>query len=194
MLADASFLLLGAAAGREIVAGRKWGDLGVVILVVVMPAGNVRLFHFEAHFNGAADIGIRAGIAIVVMLISLIGGRIVPSFTRNWLARENPGRLPAPFARFDMLVVAIGALVLALWIVRPSGAAVGGRSRIGRMSTFHSHGSMGRRPHLARAFGAHSSHRLRLRSGWISAECGIDLDLVPADAGIHAWMVGSAGS
>jgi uncharacterized protein involved in response to NO len=29
-------------------------------------------------------------------LISLIGGRVIPSFTRNWLARENPGRLPAP--------------------------------------------------------------------------------------------------
>ena len=35
-------------------------------------------------------------------LIMLIGGRIVPSFTRNWLGRENPGRLPA-FGRFDMV-------------------------------------------------------------------------------------------
>ena len=39
-----------------------------------------------------------------IMLITLIGGRIVPSFTRNWLARENPGRLPVPFGRFDMVV------------------------------------------------------------------------------------------
>ena len=40
------------------------------------------------------------------MLITLIGGRIVPSFTRNWLARENPGRLPVPFGRFDVIVIA----------------------------------------------------------------------------------------
>ena len=73
---------------REIIAGRKWGNLSVVILVVVLLPGNVA-FHLEAHFNGAADISIRVGIAIVVMLISLIGGRIIPSFTRNWLAREN---------------------------------------------------------------------------------------------------------
>ena len=51
----------------------------------------------ESRFHGAADTSIRIGIAVVVMLISLIGGRIIPSFTRNWLARENPGRLPAPF-------------------------------------------------------------------------------------------------
>jgi uncharacterized protein involved in response to NO len=50
------------------------------------------------------------------MLITLIGGRIVPSFTRNWLARENPGRLPVPFGRFDAIVIAASAAALVLWI------------------------------------------------------------------------------
>ena len=36
----------------------------------------------------------RLGIAAVILLICLVGGRIVPSFTHNWLVRENPGRLP----------------------------------------------------------------------------------------------------
>ena len=60
-----------------------------------------------------------------MLLISLIGGRIIPSFTRNWLVRENPGRLPVPFGRFDMLVVAVGALALAAWIVRPISRGTG---------------------------------------------------------------------
>jgi uncharacterized protein involved in response to NO len=112
MLVDASFLLLvAAAAAREIIAGRKWSNLNVVVLVLLLLAGNVA-FHLDAHFYGAAETSIRIGIAVVVMLISLIGGRIIPSFTRNWLARENSGRLPAPFGRFDMMVVAISALVL----------------------------------------------------------------------------------
>src|SRR6476646_3905294 len=82
MLIDASFLLLvAAAAAREIMAGRNWKNLNVVMLVVVLLAGNVA-FHLEAHFHGAADAGIRVGIAVVVLLISLIGGRIIPSFTR----------------------------------------------------------------------------------------------------------------
>ena len=81
MLVDASFLALVAlAAAREILAGRNWRNLKVVVLVLLLLAGKVA-FHLEAHFRGAADIGIRIGIAVVVLLISLIGGRIVPSFT-----------------------------------------------------------------------------------------------------------------
>ena len=53
-------------------------------------AGNIA-FHIEAHVRGTAEYGARIGIAAIVLLIVVIGGRIVPSFTRNWLARENPG-------------------------------------------------------------------------------------------------------
>ena len=94
------------------------------MLLLLLLAGNVA-FHLEAHLEGAADIGIRIGIAVVVLLISLIGGRIVPSFTRNWLVRENPGRLPVPFGRFDIIVVAVGALALVSWVVSPIGDLTG---------------------------------------------------------------------
>jgi uncharacterized protein involved in response to NO len=125
MLIDASFLLLVAlAAAREIIAGRNWRNLAVVMLVLLLLVGNVA-FHLEAHFAGGADISIRIGIAVVVLLISLIGGRIVPSFTRNWLVRENPGRLPVPFGRFDTIVVGLGALALVAWVVRPDSPFTG---------------------------------------------------------------------
>jgi uncharacterized protein involved in response to NO len=38
-----------------------------------------------------AGYATRATLGAIVVLISLVGGRIVPSFTRNWLARERPG-------------------------------------------------------------------------------------------------------
>src|SRR6185437_468587 len=76
MLVDASFLLLvAAAAAREIIAGRNWRNLIVVTLLVLLLLANVA-FHLEAHFAGSADYSIRAGIAVVVLLMSLIGGRI----------------------------------------------------------------------------------------------------------------------
>ena len=47
MLVDVAFLsLVAAAAAREIIAGRKWGNLGIVTLVVMLLAGNVA-FHLE---------------------------------------------------------------------------------------------------------------------------------------------------
>ena len=119
-LVDGGFLaLVAAAAAREIIAGGNWSNLKVVTLIVLLAAGNIG-FHLEAHFAGSADISIRVGLAAVIMLITLIGGRIVPSFTRNWLARQNPGRLPAPFGRFDAVVIAASAVALVAWIAVPN--------------------------------------------------------------------------
>jgi uncharacterized protein involved in response to NO len=52
--------------------------------------------------------------------VGLVGGRIIPSFTRNWLAKAGSKVLPAPFGRFD--IAAMTALVagLALWTVFPA--------------------------------------------------------------------------
>jgi len=194
MLVDAGFLsLVALAAAREILVGRNWRNLNVVMLVMLLLAGNVA-FHLEAHFRAAADTGIRIGIAVVVLLISLIGGRIVPSFTRNWLVRENPGRLPVPFGRFDLIVVAIGALALVSWVVMPESKLTGAALvfagllhlvRLGRWA-----GDRTWRERLV----------LILHIGYAFVPLGFLLNaasafgFVPAGAGIHAWMVGAAGT
>jgi uncharacterized protein involved in response to NO len=193
MLVDLSFLaLVAAAAAREILAGRNWRNLAVVIMVLLLLAGNIA-FHLEAHFEGSADDAIRIGIAVVVLLISLIGGRIIPSFTRNWLVRENPGRLPVPFGRFDMIVVGIGALALLCWIVAPdrpvTGAvlALAGLMHLVRLSRW-----AGDRSYRERLV-------LILHVGYVFVPIGFGLNaaaafgLVPTSAGVHAWMVGAAG-
>jgi len=122
---DSSFLLLvAAAAAREIIAGGNWRNLKVVSFVILLAFGNI-CFHLEAHFSGIAEYSIRLGLGATIMLITLIGGRIVPSFTRNWLAREAPGRLPAPFGRFDAVVVAATGAAVLLWTALPAKAATG---------------------------------------------------------------------
>ncbi len=194
MLVDAGFLaLVAVAAAREIIAGRNWRNLAVVMLVLLLFAGNVG-FHLEAHFEGTADIAVRAGIAVVVLLISLIGGRIVPSFTRNWLARENPGRLPAPFGRFDTFVVGLGALALAAWVVRPESGFAG--TALALAGVLHL-------VRLGRWAGLRTWREplvLILHVGYAFVPLGFLLnaaaafDLVAAGAGIHAWMAGAAGT
>ena len=193
MLIDASFLLLvAAAAAREIAAGSNWRNLKVVALVALLLAGNVA-FHLEAHFAGSADLAIRIGIAAVVMLLTLIGGRIIPSFTRNWLVRENPGRLPVPFNRFDMIIIALGALALAGWIVAPDNRVAGVALGIAGLM------------HLVRLARWAGDRTLRerlltiLHVGYFFVALGFLLNaaaafgFVPPSAGIHAWMAGGAG-
>src|SRR5215813_8693289 len=119
-LVDVSFLLaLAAVAAREIVAGKNWRNLRVMVVLVVLILGNI-VFHTEVLLKGSADYGVRIAISAVVLLISLIGGRVVPSFTNNWLARNNPGRLPVPFSRLDIVTIVTGALSLATWTAAPA--------------------------------------------------------------------------
>jgi uncharacterized protein involved in response to NO len=117
---DLSFLLaLAALIAREIVAGRNWRNLKVLLPLSLVLLGQ-GLFHLDAASGAAAGgIGTRLGLAAVIFLVLLIGGRIVPSFTRNWLARQAPGPLPAPFGRIDMAALALAGAALLAWVAVP---------------------------------------------------------------------------
>lgn len=117
---DVSFLvMLAVVVGREIAIARNWRNLRVLALLGLLIVGNV-VFHVEVLRTGAADYGIRISIAAVIMLVSLVGGRIVPSFTGNWLTTNNPGRGPVSFGRFDMLTIGLSGLALLAWIGAPT--------------------------------------------------------------------------
>ena len=191
---DVSFLILVVAAtAREIIAGKNWRNLRVVAMVMLLLAGNVA-FHLEAHFNGSAEYGARIGIAATVLLLVVIGGRIIPSFTRNWLARENPGRLPAPFARFDVAVIGLSAATLALWTAQPVGKNNRRCARRHRRTAYRAIGPLGRGSNLARPLGAYTARRLRLRAARVSVRRRGGVAMVTADIGTHAWTVGAAGT
>ena len=118
-IVDTAFLVtLAVVAGREIIAGENWRNLRVLVILVVLVLGNI-VFHAEVLMTGNAAYGTRIAIAAVILMISLIGGRIVPSFTNNWLNRNNPGRLPVPFSQFDMVALVISAFALVAWIITP---------------------------------------------------------------------------
>ncbi len=60
------------------------------------------------------------------MMIAFIGGRIVPSFTRNWLVKNGGGRLPVPpMQRFDKAALLVLLAGLAVWVALPQSAAAG---------------------------------------------------------------------
>ncbi len=127
LVIDGSFLLLVAAMiAREVIAGKNWRNLKVLVPVLLLAAGNI-LYHLEVLLVGSSDYGRRLGIALLVFLIMLIGGRIIPSFTRNWLAKERSkeGPMPVTFGRFDGLGLLVGAMAMMGWVLAPETSVSG---------------------------------------------------------------------
>ncbi|ODT77955.1 MAG: short-chain dehydrogenase [Pelagibacterium sp. SCN 64-44] len=117
--ADCAFLpLLLAICLREIVAGRKWRDLKVLAGLAALALANAG-FHALIVWNGDTGLASRLAISAYVMLIGIVGGRIVPSFTRNWLAKRHVITLPAPYDRLDTFTLLAALPALALWIALP---------------------------------------------------------------------------
>ena len=114
-------LALGVALAREIIAGKNWRNLGVLVLLGIFAFGN-GVFHCEAARGefAAQGQGLRIGLGAGLMMVALIGGRIVPSFTRNWLVRNNPGRLPVPPEQaFDKIALVVLLAAIIAWVVFP---------------------------------------------------------------------------
>lgn len=116
---DSLFLfVMAAVAAREVKAGKNWRNLPVCVLVSVLALCNI-VFHLERMNLFATDLSVRAALSVLILLISLIGGRIVPSFTTNWLIKTGaPGR-PAPFGSFDKYSLLLTGITLAAWTVYP---------------------------------------------------------------------------
>ncbi len=194
--ADLSFpVALVAVAAREIVAGRNWRNLLVVGPVTVLGVANLAMHLETAGVSMSAGLGWRLGVAAVIVLISVVGGRILPSFTRNWLARRQAVALPAPFGRVDQAALATLPIALAMWAFRPMWQPVGWI--------------------LLLAAALHLWRLLRWRGGATAAEplllvlhvgyawlvLGVALlgvavldPLVPEAAAVHALTAGAAGT
>lgn len=120
-------ILLGAVILREIIAGKNWKNLVVLVLLTVFTLANL-LFHVEAAQGtlAAQGTGLRIGVAAVLAMISVIGGRIIPSFTRNWLVKAGQSDLPTPpMQPFDRLTLVTTVLALILWVMWPLSSVTG---------------------------------------------------------------------
>jgi uncharacterized protein involved in response to NO len=101
-VADLAFAVaLEAVAARELVAAGNRRNYPLLVPVIVLAIGNL-LMHLQS-LGVAIPIGLgwRLGVAAVIVLISVIGGRIVPAFTRNWLMTRGIADVPPPAGILD---------------------------------------------------------------------------------------------
>jgi uncharacterized protein involved in response to NO len=192
---DAAFLIAFAAViWREVATGRNWRNLPVCLMVSVLAAANVA-FHARWAALDAGPIAERAALAAMAGLIALIGGRITPSFTRNWLMQRKAAREPAPFGLIDRLGLGACVAGLVLWILVPLAAASGaalalaGAGLLARLARWRT----------ADTLSEPLVWSLHLGYGWLGLALlligGSVLapDVVPRTAGIHALTAGAAG-
>jgi uncharacterized protein involved in response to NO len=115
---DAGLLwVLVALSARELIAAGNRRNFPVLGILAAL-AATATWSHLAAAAAMDGTTARRSGIALLLMLIAIIGGRIVPNFTANWL-KQRGGTPPAAFGTLDK--IALGALVAALplWLAAP---------------------------------------------------------------------------
>jgi len=175
---------------REVVAGRNWRNLKVLVPLGVFLLAQ-GLFHW-----GPPGPGQRLGVAAIVFLILLIGGRIVPSFTRNWLSRQAPGgALPTPFGRLDALAMGLAAVALLTWVALPrepvSGvlALAAGILHLVRLARWQGHRT-GAEPLV---WVLHAGYGLAAAGFGLLGAAVLAPAHVPLVAALHLWTAGAMG-
>ena len=124
---DVGFYLTLAFVGAREVFAAKNRNVPVVGLVLLFGIANAVDHLGMAGAIESSELGWMFAVSLVVLMISLIGGRIIPSFTRNWLVKQGVSDgLPSQPGRFDVLVIGATALALLFWITGPSGWVTGG--------------------------------------------------------------------
>ena len=130
----------------------------------------------------------------MIIMISVIGGRIIPSFTRNWMVKQKiAGDLPTQPQSLDLLVIASTALALLFWLAFPDDRLTGLMLILAARGASASAVALGRPSHGARSVGAGPSSWLPLgadRPRSCSA-CRLPAWIFRESAGVHALTAGA---
>lgn len=125
-LVDCLFLpVLAGAVAREVIVGHNWKNLRVAAGVSGLGALNIA-FHVAVLAGWNEMPVVRLTITVFILMITLIGGRLVPSFTRNTLAKAGASRFPRPVGRFDDVVLLVTLVAGLVWSVSPQGLTTAG--------------------------------------------------------------------
>lgn len=119
------FLVLGGTAAREVLESRN-RNLPIVGMILLFGLADGLDYLAASGVLPWPDLGWQLALALVILMISLIGGRIIPSFTRNWMVKRGiTSGLPTQPSRFDVAVIAATAAALLAWLTGPAEPPIG---------------------------------------------------------------------
>lgn len=124
--ADLAFpVALTAVVAREIIAGGNRRNVPIIVPMVVLTLADALADSSLEGFDSVSAYGWRLGLTAILILISVVGGRIVPSFTRNWLVARRRVPLPAAPGTIDKLSLGLLHASLLAWVLAPATRPVG---------------------------------------------------------------------
>lgn len=124
-MVDGAFLVAVAMiVWREIAIGKAWDRIPIGVLISLYAAAN--LFFQTLTLSGAApDLPERMALAVIILLLALIGGRVVPSFTLDFLSERGMPEQPPPFSRLDSVSILLAGIAAVAWTVQPEATSTG---------------------------------------------------------------------
>ncbi len=114
-----------AVAAWEIVAARSWRNLPMPLPIAVLGVADLLMYLEVGGVTVPPGLGWRLGLAAIIILVSAVAGRIVPSFTRNWLAQRGVESVPAGRGTIDRLGMAALHAGLIGWAFEPASRPLG---------------------------------------------------------------------
>lgn len=119
-------VLLALLAGREILGGRSRRNYGIAALAWALPVLTA-LHHLGAAGVVTAGDAIAATLTVHVLalLVTVVGGRVIPLFTANWLRMRGEARLPVARPALDRAAIGLVAAAGLADGVAPGRAATG---------------------------------------------------------------------
>ena len=125
-IVDAAFpVALAIIVWREIALGKAWDRSPLGLLISLFAIANI-LFHVQALNDSATDLPERMGLMVIIMMLALIGGRVTPGFTEDFIEERGLPQQPSDFSRFDGASLLLTALATITWTVLPQAAVTGG--------------------------------------------------------------------
>jgi uncharacterized protein involved in response to NO len=119
------FVVLALLAAREVLEANN-RNVPIVGMILLFGLADAVDYLSITGVIPIPDLGWQIGLSIVLLLISLIGGRIIPSFTRNWLAKRGVREgLPTQAGKFDLFVIGATAFALLAWVTGPATVPIG---------------------------------------------------------------------
>lgn len=116
---DGAFLVfLAAYVWREVATAGAWDRAPIAVLVSFYACANI-LFHLSALRGTPTEFPERLALSVMTLMLTVIGGRLTPTFTREFLTDRNMAKLPDVFSPMDGITIGVVLVGLITWVLQP---------------------------------------------------------------------------